>query len=81
MRLEKGNRRLQLELKGTNEQQQVQNRQVSTFCLPFLVVTFILFLCIEFRVPIKPPKPLFKYTKRQNMFTPGRGRLNPSLKV
>ena len=28
VRLEKANRRLQLELKGTNEQQEVQNRQV-----------------------------------------------------
>lgn len=75
MRLEKGNRRLQLELKGTNEQQQVQNRQVSTFCLPFLVVTFILFLCIEFHVPIKPLKHLFKYTAKQNMFTSRIGPL------
>jgi len=28
VRLEKANRRLQLELKSTNEQQEVQNRQV-----------------------------------------------------
>jgi len=61
VRLEKANRRLQLELKGTNEQQEVQNRQVRAFLLPLLAAA-VIFVCTLYEVPapIKPLKLLVK---------------------